>query len=140
MAIVEGWDGGVFLGTAASDTLTKISNWKINFVQEVLDNTNFETTTPDRTFAYGLRAHTVEFSGFLENTATGQYSLIDGMLKANTPAVTSMAFLTNKTTGAKAGWRGAILIESLNVDNNVDALVTFAGSGKVSAGLSTFSS
>jgi hypothetical protein len=46
--------------------------------------------------------------------------------------------LTNKTTGAKAGWRGAILLESLNVDNNVDALVAFSGSGKVTAGLDTF--
>lgn len=139
MAILEGWDGGVFLGTAGTDTLTKISNWKINFVQETLDNTNFETTTPDRTFAYGLRSHTVEFSGFLENGSTGQYGLIDGMLKDNTPAITTMVFLTNKTTGAKAGWRGAILIESLSVDNNVDALVAFAGSGKATAGLDTFS-
>jgi len=80
----------------------------------------------------------VEFSGFLENTATGQYSLIDGMLKDNTPSITTMVFLTNKTTGAKAGWRGAILLESLNVDNNVDALVAFSGSGKVTAGLDTF--
>lgn len=139
MAIIEGWDGGVFLGTAASDTLTKITNWKINFVQETLDNTNFETTTPDRTFAYGLRAHTVEFSGFLENTSTGQYQLIDNMLKDNTPAETTMVFLTNKTTATKAGWAGSILIESINVDSNVDGLVAFSGSGKVSAGLDTWS-
>jgi hypothetical protein len=140
MAIIEGWDGAIRLDSATGDVLTQMTNWKINFAQELQDVTNFGTTTPDRSFLYTLRSHTVEFSGYLENGSTGQYQLIKKMLKSGTPSATTMLFFTNKTTGAKAGFRGAIFIESIGIDSPVDNLVTFSGSGRASAGLSTFSS
>jgi hypothetical protein len=138
MAILEGWDGGIY--TSVGCTLTKMSNWKINFVAESQENTNFGATSPDRTFGYGLRSHTVEFGGYFENTATGQYRLVKKMLKDQSPTATSMVFLTNRTTGAKAGWKGAIFVESIGIDSPVDGYVKFSGSGKVSGGLTTYSS
>ena len=55
------------------------------------------------------------------------------MKKSGTPSLTSMHFYT---TGAK-GFKGKVLIENIGLDSNVDGLIQFSGSGKVSGGLST---
>jgi len=136
MAEIEGWDGGIIVGSSVVDGM---SHWKINFVQEALENTNFGTTTPDRAFQPGLRAHSVEFSGYYDPSDAGQDHLTDKMTKGNTPSMTTMVFLENKTTGAKSGWTGVVLVESLGIDSQVDTLVTYSGSGKVSGGLDTYS-
>jgi hypothetical protein len=129
MALVEGWDGNIKVGANA---MANMSHFKINFVQESIDNTAYGTTVQDRSFLPGLRAHTVEFSG-LYNGSSGQLTLTGKMKKGGTPSLTSMSFIT---TGSK-GYKGAILVESIGVDSNVDGVVAFSGSGKASGGLST---
>ena len=129
MAIAEGWDGNFKLGVNA---MANLNNWKINFVQETHDITQFGTTVQDRAFGYGVRAHTVEFSGYF-NGSSGQLTLVGYMKKSGTPSATTMSFLT---TGAK-GYKGTVYVESLGIDSNVDGLLAFSGSGKVSGGLST---
>jgi len=136
MAQIEGWDGGIIVGTSLTDAMT---HWKVNLVQESIDDTDYGTTTPDRTFSPGLRAHTVEFSGNYSDDA-GMKHLTDKMLSSNAPSMTTMIFLTQKTTGAREGFKGVVLVENIGIDSNVDGLVAFSGSGKVSGGLDTYSS
>jgi len=129
MALVEGWDGNVKLSSAVAADIT---HYKINMVQESIDNTHYGTTVQDRTFTPGLRAHTVEFSGNY-NGSSAQLAVVAKMKKSGTPSLTSMHFYT---TGAK-GFKGKVLIENIGLDSNVDGLIQFSGSGKVSGGLST---
>lgn len=129
MAIAEGWDGSIKLGANA---IANISNWKVNFVQETHDVSQFGDTQQDREFAYGLRSHTVEFSGYY-NGSSGQLTLTGYMKSSATPSMTTISFLT---TGAK-GYKGTVLVESIGIDSNVDGLLAFTCSGKVSGGLST---
>jgi hypothetical protein len=129
MAIAEGWDGSVKLGANA---MANISNWKINFVQETIDVSQFGDTQQDREFQYGLRSHTVELSG-MYNGSSGQLTLTGYMKKDGTPTATTISFLT---TGAK-GYKGTVMVESIGIDSNVDGLLSFTLSGKVSGGLST---
>jgi hypothetical protein len=129
MAIAEGWDGSIKLGANA---IANISNWKVNFVQETHDVSQFGDTQQDREFAFGLRSHTVEFSGFYNGTS-GELTLTGYMKKDGAPAFTTISFLT---TGAK-GYKGTVLVESIGIDSNVDGLLSFTASGKVSGGLST---
>lgn len=136
MALVEGWDGNILVGTTLMDRMT---HWKVNFVQESIDNTDFGTSTPDREFTAGLRAHTVEFSGNYDPADAGQDHLTDKMMKGASPSMTTMVFLENAAVGSKSGWTGAVLVENIGIDSNVDGLVAFSGSGKVSGGLSTYS-
>jgi hypothetical protein len=129
MAIAEGWDGSIKLGATA---MANINNWKINFVQETHDVSQFGDTQQDREFAYGLRSHTVEFSGHY-NGSSMQSALLGYMESSGTPTATTISFLT---TGAK-GYKGTVYIESIGIDSNVDGLLSFTCSGKVSGGLST---
>jgi len=129
MAIAEGWDGSVKLGANA---MANINNWKINFVNETIDVSQFGDTQQDREFAYGLRSHTVELSGFY-NGSSGQLTMTGYMKKDGTPTATTISFLT---TGAK-GYKGTVMVESIGIDSNVDGLLSFTLSGKVSGGLST---
>jgi hypothetical protein len=55
------------------------------------------------------------------------------MKKDGAPTATTISFLT---TGAK-GYKGTVMVESIGIDSNVDGLLSFTLSGKVSGGLST---
>jgi hypothetical protein len=129
MAIVEGWDGSVKLGANA---VANLNNWKINFVAETVDVSQFGDTVQDRKFQYALRSHGVEFAGHY-NGSSGQLTMVGMMKSTGTLAGCTMSFIT---TGAK-GYKGTIIVESIALDAPVDGLIAFSGSGKASGGLST---
>jgi hypothetical protein len=135
MAIKQGWDGAVFLGsTSASSEAISMNSWTINWAGDALENTDFGNK--DRTYQPGLRNVTVDFAGYYESTNTAQKYLVDSMEGAATIRKVYVKCLT-KRTAVVTGWAGAGPLTALTVGGSVDGLVPISGSVQISGGLST---
>jgi hypothetical protein len=140
MAIKQGWDGAVYIGTTAADTdstaAANLNSWTINWAGDALENTDYGDK--DRTYQPGLRNVTIDFAG---NYEAGQYAadyLTDNFKSASTNTAAAIYCLTVRTTGAKAGWYGSGPITALTVGGAVDGLVPLSGTIQISGGLSTY--
>lgn len=135
MAIKQGWDGAVFLGsTTASTEAIALNSWTINWAGDALENTDFGDK--DRTYQSGLRNVTVDFAGYYESTNTAQKYVVDSMEGS---AVIRKVYIKclSKRTAVVTGWEGAGPLTALSVGGAVDGLVPISGTVQVSGGLST---
>lgn len=133
MAIKQGWDGAVLIG---SDELTNLNTWTINWAGDALENTDFGDK--DRTYQPGLRNVTVDFGGYYESSDTAAYALVTNFSSTNTNTAVTVVCLVNRTTAEKSGWTGTGPVTALSVGGAVDGLVPFSGTVQISGGLSTY--
>jgi len=136
MAINKGWDGAILIG---ANEMAHINSWEAAFAGDALEKTAFGTTVYDREYEPGLRNHTVTFSGYHESTNAAQQALTANMKSTQAAAAVTVVLLTERTTGAKAGYTGSGILTGLTVSEAVDGLVGFSGTLQLSGGLSTYS-
>ena len=81
MAINKGWDGKFMAGSTSADSeVVHVNNWELAFSGDALENTVFGDTVYDRSYAAGLRSHTVTFSGY-SDPADNSHSYLLNMMK-----------------------------------------------------------
>lgn len=135
MAIKQGWDGAIFLGsTVASSEALNMNNWTINFAGDALENTAYGVK--DRTYQPGLRNVTIDFAGYYESTKAAHKYLVD-TFKNNATNRTIFVKCLTKRTAAVQGWQGKGPATAFTVGGAVDGLVPVSGTIQVSGGLST---
>ena len=143
MAISKGWDGGIWISTAAFGVSTgaeiaHINSWEIGFNNDALENTVFGDTVYDRTYQPGLRSHTITFSGYTEAANAGQDIMLDEQRSGTEASLLKIAVLTERVADARAGWWGEGVITGITIGTPVDGLSPMSGTLQVSGGLATF--
>ena len=133
MAIKNGWDGAILVG---SNEVGHMNSWTVTWSADALENTAFGSD--DRTYQPGLRSAVVDFAGYYESTNTAQLALTANMKSTATNTAVTLICLTNRTTGAKEGWTGSGPLTNVTVGGAVDGLVPFSASVQISGGLSTY--
>ena len=135
MAIRQGWDGAIFIGsTAASTEAIPMNSWTINWAGDALENTAFGVK--DRTYQPGIRTVTVDFAGYYESTRSAQKYLVDSL---KTTAALRKAYVKclYRRAATVLGLDGSGPITAVTVGGAVDGLVPFSGSIQISGGMST---
>lgn len=131
MAIKQGWDGSIQLGsTTASTAALHMNSWTINFAGDALENTAYGVK--DRTFQPGLRNVTVDFAGYYESTQSAQKYVVDTLKSTATNRKIYVKCLVGAT-----GFDGAGPVTAFTVGGAVDGLVPISGSVQISGGMST---
>ena len=136
MAIAQGWDGALLIG---SNVIGKLTEWSLDAGAEVIEKTSFGDMY-DRAYTPGMRGpHTVSFSGYRETTNAGQDAITDVFTGASKPAAATMYLLTKKTTGTDAGFTGSVILTGFSQGVSMDGMQTFSGAGQFAGKLSTHS-
>ena len=135
MAIRNGWDGALYIGsTSAASEVANLNSWSINWSADALEKTAFGDD--DRTYDPGLRSAVVDFSGYYESTRAAVDYLTDRVKGSGTNSVVTVYCYYRRTT-ARLGFRGTGPITAITIGGAVDGLVPFSGSIQISAGMST---
>ena len=146
MAIDKGYSGHIALSTGAStdfssaDLIAHITEWSLDAGADVLEKTAFGDTY-DRAYVAGLRGpNTFSFSGYAESANAAQSTAVHNWLSTSGPRNYDVVLLTNRTTGAMAGYFGDVILTGISKGASVDGLQTLSGNGQfVSGKLSTYS-
>lgn len=135
--IGKGWDGHILVG---GNEVAQLNSWELSVDIDMLEKTGFGSGQ-DREFEYGLRNPTGTISGYHHTTDAAMLAILGNIESTTTPSATSIVFITNNTTGAKAGWESTAgcLFSNVSIGAPVDGLQTFSGAVQVSGGLSTYS-
>lgn len=135
MAIRNGWDGALYVGsTSASSEVAHLNSWTLNWTGDALEKTSFGDN--DREYDPGMRSAVVDFAGYYESTNPAQKYFTDYMKTGATNTEVAVYCYYKRTT-ARLGFRGKGPITALTIGGAVDGLVPFSGSVQVSAGMST---
>lgn len=136
MAVNMGKDGYVNINDLP---LLHINNWELNLPADALETTAFGSTTPwDRTYVPGLRAPTATFSGYYEDTSTGQYALIQYMMSTATPSTVAAQLLYyHPTTATFAGYAGTAIITGITLGAPVDGIQPLSANLQFDGGIHT---
>lgn len=144
MAIDEGWDGAILLGSsnaAKSSEITQINEWNMEFTGDELEVTAFDSTY-DRVYEQGMRSVVITFSGYSENDNVQNYAVANITRSSGPYSSTQVYFvlLTDNTTGQKAGYQGKAIITGLTRGATPDGLQTISGTLRVADAMSTYAS
>ncbi len=130
MAVNHGKDGYVNFG---GEKVLHINNWELSAADDALETTAFGDGW-NRTYVPGLRGVTATFSGYYEDTSTGQYVLTNLMMNTATPTTSSVQLLYyHPTTGTYKGFAGGAVLTGLTLGEPVEgvqplsATLTFDG-------------
>jgi hypothetical protein len=135
MAIRNGWDGALYVGTtSASSEVANLNSWTLSWTGDALEKTCFGQN--DRTYDPGERSAVVDFAGYYESTKAGQKYFVDYM-KGNATNTAVTVYCYYKRTTARLGFRGSGPITALTIGGAVDGLVPISGSVQISGGMST---
>lgn len=129
MAINLGKDGSVI---SSGDTIGHINSWELSLAQDALETTAFGDGW-DRTYVPGLRSGTVTFSGYFEDTDTGQRNIFYQGMSTRTPAVVALKL----RYGVANGYEGNIVVTGVTIGSPMEGLQTFSASGQFTSGVST---
>ena len=129
MARSKGWNG---LITANETEITKANSWELNFSGDALENTVFGDNVYDRGFQPGLRSHTISFSGYYDQTDSGQAVFLDMMKTTEEPANVMIQCFSHRD---KPGWGGSAVVTGVTVGMTIDGLAAISGTLQVSDGL-----
>lgn len=132
MAIKNGWDGAIYIG---SNEIVSMNSWSIAWSADALENTDFGDK--DRSYQPGLRSAVVDFAGYYESTNAAQLALTNNMKSTATNTAATVICLV-KRTSPKSGFTGSGPITALNVGGAVDGLVPLTGSIQISGGMTTY--
>lgn len=135
MAIDNGWDGHVMIG---SNEVAQINEWTLEMTGDALEKTNFNSTY-DREYTPGMRSFTGTLSGYSEDTDAAQLAALAEFTTSAAPAVVTLVFLTNNTTGAKAGFTGSAILTGVSRGATPDGLQTFSANAQFTSRLTTYS-
>jgi hypothetical protein len=136
MAINYGKDGYLHL---AGEKMLFVNSWELSVADDALEITAFSSTTPfDRSFVAGLRNATATFSGYYEDTSTGQYQALSYLLSTGTPStVAASLFYYYLTSETFAGFAGGAVLTGITLGNAVDGLQTISGNLQFDGGVHT---
>jgi hypothetical protein len=136
MAVNIGKDGYVNL---AGKKMLNINNWELNITEDALETTCFSSATPwDRTYVPGLRGVTATFSGYYEDTSTGQYTAVGYLLNTGTPTTVAAQLLySHPTTATYNGYGGGAVITGITLGAAVDGIQTISGTLTFDGGIHT---
>ncbi len=136
MAVNLGKDGYV---TIDDKNILHINNWELTIPKDALETTVFGSTTPwDRTFVPGLRSPTATFSGYYEDTSTGQYSIVQLLMSTATPSTVDAQLLYyHPTTGTYAGYAGTAVMTGITLGAPVEGIQPISANLQFSGGVHT---
>ena len=136
MAANLGKDGYVTLSTLA---MLHVNNWELSVAGDALDVTAFGNTTPwDRLFVPGLRGVTATFSGYYEDTSTGQYTLLSQLMNTETPTTVAAQLLYyHPTTATYNGFAGTAVITGVTLGAPVDGIQPLSANLTFTGGIQT---
>jgi len=132
MARSKGWNG---LITANETEITKANSFEVSFSGDALENTTFKDSVYDRGFQPGLRSHTVSFTGYCDQTDSGQMVLLDMMKTTEEPVNVTIQCFHHRD---EPGWGGNAVITGLTVSTPIDGLSTLSGTLQISGGLKPY--
>jgi len=134
MAVNQGKDGYV---TFAGEKLIHINNWELSVPTDALETTAFGDGW-DRTYVPGLRGATATWSGYYEDTSTGQYLAVQYAMNTVSPSTASVQLLYyHPTTGTYAGFAGGAVMTGLTLGVAVDGVQTISGTLQFDGGVHT---
>lgn len=134
MAINLGKDGYIDID---GKNMVQVNNWELNIAEDALETTVFGGGW-DRTYVPGLRGPTATFSGYFEDTSTGQYNAISYVLNTGTPtSVDVKLYYYHPTTATYNGYAGNAVITGITLGAAVDGLQTISGNLQFTGGVHT---
>ena len=138
MAINQGKDGYVRL---SSENVAHINTWELNIAADALEITSFSDGW-DRTYVPGLRGPTATFSGYYEDTDTGQYKGLSYLLSTGTPTTVTARLLyyrllKSATSTWYNGFAGTAVITGMTLGSAVEGVQTISGNLQFDGGIHT---
>lgn len=134
MAVNLGKDGYI---TIDDVNLVHVNNWEMNVAADALEQTSFGDGW-DRTYVPGLRGATATFSGYYEDTDTGQYTALSFFMSTSTPSTVDAQLLYyHPTTATYNGFAGTAVLTGLTIGVAVDGIQTISGTLQFDGGVHT---
>ena len=134
MAVNQGKDGYVNL---SSKEMVHINNWELSIADDALETTAFGGGW-DRTYVPGLRGVTATFSGYYEDTSTGQYTAISLLMNSGTPTTVDAQLLYyHPTTATFKGYAGGAIMTGLTIGAPVDGIQPISANLQFDGGVHT---
>lgn len=134
MAVNNGKDGYVNINDLP---LLHINNWELSIANDALETTAFGDGW-DRTYVPGLRGVTATFSGYYEDTSTGQYAVLSYLLNTGTPTTVAAQLLYyHPTTATFNGFAGTAVITGITLGAPVDGVQPISANLQFDGGIKT---
>jgi len=138
MAINLGKDGYIRL---SSENVAHINTWELSIAADALETTAFGGGW-DRTYVPGLRGPTATFSGYYEDTDTGQYKTLSYLLSTGTPTTVTARLnyyriLKSATSTWYNGFAGTAVITGMTIGVAMEGLQTISGTLQFDGGIHT---